>query len=487
MAVDGTVKYKVDYDTAEAKKDLKSFKTTLKDVGKSASNVGDGITKYFGAPLVAAAGAGLTALYALGQELDEVKKTAIGVGAGVEGFQALQYAGELAGVETTKMGDMLKKIQESLGNNADEWKNLGIHINNADGSLRSTDEILPDLLEKLSTMEGQEKLTAIQALGLNENIGDLNKLLDVDANFAGNYADGLEKAVSSETISEYEAFNDSLTEIKTSFTNSAAAIGTKFLPRLQELADWLAGDGGEQISSFMESSVEWAEDWGGLALGVAGVGAVLSVVGRIISGLSSIITAGTTAVGGMSTAIGAVGGAGVATGLVGAVIAVHLAMDDLIAIVGDLYDQFTIGPRMFEAWRKGGVTAFEGLAISAATIADSILNIFIDLSNGVVSILNGILAFHNSIAPENLKIDYTIPKADRVDFSGGVNSAITLSRGNAMATQGSSEMQRYGGGVNINTIEINATSEIADDKLGEFSNEVMNEVFNELQTRGAVE
>lgn len=105
---------------------------------------------------------------------DEIDKTAQSLGLTTTSLQELTYAGGLAGVTVEEMGMSIGLLSRNLvqavkgsDEQAKLFSKLGIKVKDADGKIRSADDVLGDVAEKFKTMpDGAEKTaTALELLG----------------------------------------------------------------------------------------------------------------------------------------------------------------------------------------------------------------------------------------------------------------------------------------------------------------------------------
>lgn len=435
MAVDGKVVYEVDYDVSNAQKSLGKLKVDVNQVGEKLTGVGDAMTTKVTAPLLAGAGIATATFLKMSSELDELKKSAIGVGAGVEGLQAIQFAGRKAGVESEKMTDTLKKMQEVTTSNSDKFFELGIQLRGANDQLKGTDELFTDLLRVTADMDQQTRNQTLLDLGFTEELTTINKLLDENANFFDNFNQGLDTAISESDISKFEEFNDKLEDIKAELLPIGVEIATQVLPYFQEFAKWFEKDGVKLIDENLPKMIDFVIEYKELIAIIAGAGPVLKVVGGVLSVLGS--TAGLVGVAMAYTAT-----------------ATYLAKDSIVDSVEAIGDVF-----------------------------ESVMNIILNaLDQGGLKIeeFSEILAELGNIE-SNLKFALTQPLRGTEAIASHFTDKLSPTSRSETPSPTSGR-----GDVNISNVVVNAKTELSEDNVGRVTGEVMELWSREMQLRGIV-
>lgn len=472
MVADGKVLYEVDYDAAKADRSLDKISAKAKITGEKMGNVGSVMTSKLTAPILAGAAAGVAGFVALSNSLDEVKKSAIGVGAGVEGLQALQYAGTKAGVEADKMTDTLKKVQEVVSSNSDKFSDLGIDLTDTNGDLLETDQIFRDLMSTVADMPSGERQKVLLGLGFTEELTTLNKLLDENSGFVDNYADGIKNAVSEEEIKNFENFNDSLEDIKNQLIPIAASLATEFLPYFQQFADWFSSDGVKAIDDGLPKLIAFVDKYGVAIGAIVVAGPILKGASGAINGIGVASKVATPLMSALGLSIGATAGI--------AAVAV-VGFDDLKNGLGS-FGRFLSGPQnIIKSFTDDTFSNFEDMIIGINQLVyDWSVTISAPL-NAVIETLN---VAANGIAKITGKDIYNIPKITPNNLA---NNAMEYFSPGSSANVGSAKAASISGGSpNIGSITINAQTEMSPANVGRFTNEVFEKWSYETQLRGII-
>lgn len=432
MAVDGKVVYKIDYDTKDASQSLNTFSKKIDDVGKKAGAIGSTMTKNVTVPLMAVGGAAIAGFAKISSELDNIGKSAAGVNASVEGLQALQFAGRKAGIESEKMTDVLRKVQELSTRNADTFEENGIQIRDMNGEMLDSDVIFKNIIGTLGDVGTEQRNATLLALGFTRELEDMNKVMEDTEGFAENVGVGLENAISDESIEKFEQFNDQIEDIKLQLIPIGVDIAEELMPHLQDFADWLGGDGIDKISDFVGVVVDFVtENWKLIG--------VLAVAGPALQTFSALVGTAMKLNGlmvGAATAGGAGATAGVATGAgVGTVI--------------------------------GATAGVAGAGIAAAGIAKA-TDDYVDENLGYMQMDEILGNIGAGLAPRSAK-------PVRSTYSDSVEGLRTSGYG--VSASGGSK-------ISIGAVTVNATTSLSPENVGAVSEDIMEEVTNMLEIRG---
>ena len=242
-------------------------------------------------PAVSAVGLVSMAKNAL-DNADALSKMAQRTGASVESLSKFQKAAELSDSSIEGVGKGLVQLSKSMvaaqsgtGAQAEAFNQLGISLKNADGSLRSTDEVMLDLAEKFKTMPDGPEKTALAMKLLGKSGAELIPMLNMGR-------EGIEKlggSMTTEFAQRAAAFNDKITEMGQKFGELGIKLGEGLLPALEGLANSLLG----LIDAFsaLPAPVQLA------LIGIVAFGPQLIALGKIIVGFVGVIKSAAIAIG----------------------------------------------------------------------------------------------------------------------------------------------------------------------------------------------
>ena len=414
----------------------------------------------------------------LSQGLDEIAKSAVGVGSSTEGLQAWQFAGKKAGIEADKMTDTLKKTQEIASRNGDAFWQLGIQTRDSRGQMRDTEEIMADLVKTMEGMTSSNRQATLMAMGYTEELVAMNKIMENTDGFASDLETGLDNAISDDTIQQFEAFNDSLEDIKLSLAPVATEIATELLPYLKDFSKWMSYEGVPAMREYLPLIAKFVTENGKLIASLALAGPVLSTFSKLLSSIVRIAPFAKAAF----IALGVSGG----SALAGSFYLAYTAGNDLYLLLQDFQN---LNPKkMFESFGNSAYSTMEAIVISIATMVDSFVNITIDTLNALTSVLNGVITGVNWVADAvsggNAMDTPTLAKIPRSDFAGKAQEQFTA---NGYSAQYAQLAGTGYGSVNISKVEVNAKTDLSADNVGAVTYQIVSEMARELQLRGVFE
>lgn len=225
-------------------KKLKKKLRTLDKVGKSLVKVGTRLTKNFSVPLIAAIAGIALFTKKMADSADEVEKWSARSGLAIKTVQVLRFALEQAGGSFDQMEKAAIVLQKIMSESTDgitmqsrALEFLGVKTLDASGGLRKIDEVLPDLLSKLQSMEDITRRNGIAAtLFGSRMVAGLIPILDQGA---GSLEAMTERAVSLGLVLSDEAiragtqFKDLWDRIVLQLKAAATQIGLGLIPILK--------------------------------------------------------------------------------------------------------------------------------------------------------------------------------------------------------------------------------------------------------------
>lgn len=306
---------KTEQDLKKLEDQAKSFgdvtKQKLEQVGKSFQDVGDkieGAGKKI-APISAAAGGVVAGMVGMavkaGQAADDINTLSKQTGLSTEEIQKFQYAAELIDVPletmTKSMAKLTKSMQISkeahdLGRQATgaalAFEELGINVLDAEGNLRSNQDVFTDTLKVLEKMENETQRDAYAMQIFGRSAQDLNPLILGGADALEKYGKEAEEAgliLSQEALDSANEFKNSIDKLKATATGTFAAVGaeiaTALIPfleslgeKLQGIMEWIRGIDGDTLKFI-----------GTILLVVASVAPILIIIGKVVSAVGAII------------------------------------------------------------------------------------------------------------------------------------------------------------------------------------------------------
>lgn len=244
----------------KTEKVFKNINSRITKLGSVSIGAATSIAK-IGTVAATAAAAGLAVLAKQSFEyIDTIGKTASRTGIATETLQAFQLAALESGTTIEQAQKGLEKFARSIGDaqrglktQQDIFKDLGVSIDNADGSTRNFEEILTDVAQAISKM-GSEADRATVLANLFGRAGI--QFTEIFYNGAQGLEDFIQKArdfgiiLSEKTIRQTEKFNDTMALVGLQVKNFINNVFAAFVPVLQVFAT--------RISETIKSSAQAA-------------------------------------------------------------------------------------------------------------------------------------------------------------------------------------------------------------------------------------
>lgn len=191
-----------------------------------------------------------------GQNSKEAEKAALKVANAERAvYKAEQNLNSAYAGTTSKLSDAASALKE-----------LGVSATNADGSLRSTEDVFADVITALQGMEEGAERTQLATTLLGRSAMDLGALLNTSAEDTQAMKDAVHElggVLSNESVSAAAKFQDSLQDLKTAFTGLANNLFAEFLPAVTDVMDGITklfgndpDSGIEQITAGVEKFVD---------------------------------------------------------------------------------------------------------------------------------------------------------------------------------------------------------------------------------------
>jgi len=275
-----------------------SIKRNLGDLGKAARSI-NGLLGTLGLA-VSAAGLGAMVKASL-DSADSLSKLSQRVGITVESLSTLIPVADLAGVSGEKFEGGLRKLATRMldaATGSDEaarsFAAIGVAIQNQDGTLRATDQVLLDLTDRFKAMPDGAEKTALAVDLFGKSGADLIPFLNqgrdgVEALTTELQALGVQ--IGGDTAVQAEVFNDSLAKVRLAISSIGNRVIEAFLPAMNEMANGMVESAkqGGSLRAILDSVVLVLKT---LALGAATVGKAFVALGEAIgAGMAAAVEA----------------------------------------------------------------------------------------------------------------------------------------------------------------------------------------------------
>jgi hypothetical protein len=228
--------------------------------------------KFLGGAIAAGATAAAAGLFAVTKEaidfadhLNDLKER---LGISAEALSGWAYAAKQSGTDIDALGVGLKKLAKNMAEALDPksqqagiFKALGVEVKDANGNLRSLEDVLPEVAQKFKEMDNATTETALAMELFGKSGADLLEFLNQGQ-------DGIEELrskarelgveLSDNTLTAADEFNDRLADLKTLGLAAGVQLADKLLPAITDLVNEFR-DGVKDGGAFGEI-IKWIGD-----------------------------------------------------------------------------------------------------------------------------------------------------------------------------------------------------------------------------------
>ncbi len=174
---------------------------------------------------------------------DQLNKLSQKTGIAVEKLSELAYAGDLADVNLESLATGVKKLSVNMAEAAtntnskaaEAFKALGVAVKDANGNLRSSDEVIADIADRFVDMKDGAGKTALAVALFGKAGADLIPLLNQGGRGLAEMADEAKKlglVMTGDTAKAAEEFNDNLRKLTLSSSALGRSIAADLLPEM---------------------------------------------------------------------------------------------------------------------------------------------------------------------------------------------------------------------------------------------------------------
>ena len=240
-------------------------------------------------------GAGLLKLgYDAVKGADDLNTLSKQTGISTDELQKMQYASDLVDVSVEDITGAVTKLKTKMSPANKTLQELGISVQNADGSLRSTTDVFYEAVAALGEIENETERDRVAMELFGKGADSLAGIID-DGGAAfqeyGQQAEDLGLIMEQDTLNTLNAANDTIDQLKATFTGTFAEIGASVMevlgPALEKAAEFLQMVA-EKLRSLTPEQTEMILKIIGI---VAALGPALVVIGKLISVIGTLHSA----------------------------------------------------------------------------------------------------------------------------------------------------------------------------------------------------
>lgn len=310
---------------------------------------------------------------------DNVLTLSTNTGLTTDQIQEFQYMAELTdtSLETvtgslTKLTGNMATAQSGTGAAAEAFAKLGVDVTDAEGNLRSNQDVFMEVIDSLGQMDNATERDATSMAIFGKSAQDLNSLISIGSDGIAEFAQeahDMGYVLDGDALSSLGAVDDAMQRLKNSGTTLKNQIGLALAPTISGLADELIGFMGQiDFSNGIMGMVDSI-----LAALPTALSSIMENVGAIVENITPIVP---EVLNGLIEAIvtnapmlveGAVQMAiALATGLIQNI---PLILASIPQVVGAILSGFATGlAPMLEQGKEAIVSMWNGISESAAML-----------------------------------------------------------------------------------------------------------------------
>ena len=165
------------------------------------------------------------------------------VGITTEAASGLNLALHHIGMTSEEYGGMVNKLTRQMRSNGEAFEEMGIQTKDSSGEWRNSQSVMLDVIEKLNGLKkGADLNVASQAL-FGGKIGDINKLLKVNAELIEEEtrkAEKLNLVVGPDGAAQAREYKEAMKDLSADMLGLSVGVGSALIPTLSKLAENLA-------------------------------------------------------------------------------------------------------------------------------------------------------------------------------------------------------------------------------------------------------
>ena len=398
-----------------ASQQLKVAGKSIADFGNKVSAAGQKLQ-----PISTAAAGALTGLVGLGYKAvtaaDDLNTLSKQTGISTDEIQKMKYASELVDVSFEDISGALKKMKPKMNESNQTFKDLGVEVTNADGSLRDVTSVFYDSIEALSQIENETERDQKAMELFGKSADQLAGVIDDGGKALKEYgkeAEDLGVIMSQDTLDALSETDDTIQKLKANVGGTLAQIGADvasvLAPALEKAAGFI-GKVTEKLRALTPAQTETIMKVLGV---VAAIAPVLIIGGKIISGIGTLVTAVGTVVGVLGGPLTIAIAAAVAAGVL-----LYKNWDKVKAFAQKLWNGIKTA---FDNIKNGITSAWENVKTATTTAWE---NVKTAVSNGITNAKNTVTSIVDGIKSKITSTWDTIKSKTKSAFDS-IKSAIT--------------------------------------------------------------
>ena len=245
-------------------------------------------------------------------EMDDVLTNSAITGLSTEVIQGMEYASSFLDVSVDSMTDAMTRLTKSMGEaqdgseeSAEKFRELGVSITNeADGSLRSAQDVFYDVIDALGQMGAGTERDAVAMQLLGKNAQDFNPIINAGTDAMRKYAEEAKNVgyiLSKDQVEALGAVDDAYQELKLTIDGVKRQVAADFAPAAQQAlemfadavkkaGEWLERSGLiENLASILQSAMSLLQTIGQTVSNLPGLGSALDGLNNVLKFTATVM------------------------------------------------------------------------------------------------------------------------------------------------------------------------------------------------------
>lgn len=370
---------------------LQAVSAQFKEMGDKLTTAGQAMVPFSAAGAAVAGSLGALAVKS-GEAADDLSTLSKVTGISTKQLQLYKAGSDLVDVSVETIAKSQQKLTKNMasaasgtGKQADAFKKLGVSVTNADGSLKSSDQVFNEVVKALSGVENETERNALAMDLMGKSAMELNPLIEDGGKtyeqLAKTMAENDLKFADEDAIEGANRFNDALDTLKASGLATLQTLGT-------QLASYLA-PAMEKIAGALEKVLGWLSQLSPQTLTIIGIiASVIAVIAPILLFLGKIAVAISSITGLMATLGISFTAIAAPIGIAIAAIAAAIAIGVLLYKNWDKIKAFAI--KTWNAITKAVSTAVNNLKSKVSAVFNAIKTTVTTIWNAIKTTISNV-------------------------------------------------------------------------------------------------
>lgn len=231
--------------------------------------------------------------YKAAETADDINTLSKQTGIATKDLQLYAAAADLTDVSVEAMAKSHQKLKKTMlsasqgKSQAEYFKQLGVDVTNADGTLRDANDVFDDTIKALGKMENETERDAIAMALFGKSANELNPIIEDGGKTYEKVSKIMQKyglePVDQKGLDRANEFKDQLDTIKLVFTQAVQIVGTKIAGYLVPMMDKVVDRGAKIAQTIAGLSGGKLAKAGGVSAALTALSPALIVVGKLVS------------------------------------------------------------------------------------------------------------------------------------------------------------------------------------------------------------